>query len=87
MDRSVVARQLRDLWRANEDTATELEMIAAENVFDKRLSATLARKARALHRMAKSMKELHLVVARARFPGAIKTSGGGTRKRRPLKRD
>ena len=51
IDRKVVVRQLKALQLAITDGATEMEMVAAENVFDTRLSTLLKRRARSLYRL------------------------------------
>ncbi|MGH7923899.1 MAG: hypothetical protein ACREQH_04820 [Candidatus Binatus sp.] len=57
-------------------------MVAAENIFDQRLSAQLDRKARALNRMARRLDRLGRILVRAKFPGSIKSrSGAGKRQR------
>jgi hypothetical protein len=73
-DRRVLIDRLNALKLGVQTALTELAMIAAENVFDKRLSAKLERKAGALHRMAQRLEAVGKVVARAKFPGARKTA-------------
>jgi hypothetical protein len=68
MDRSVLIDQLKALKQNLRGAVTEIEMIAAEAVFDKRLSAQLKLKARALNRTAESLNTLGKVLARAKFP-------------------
>jgi hypothetical protein len=68
IDRSVLIRQVKALRITVRRALTEIEMIAAENVFDKRLSAKLTRKARELSRMAERLEALSKVLTRAKFP-------------------
>jgi hypothetical protein len=68
IDRSVLIRQVKALRLTISGALTEIAMVAAENVFDKRLSAKLARKARELNRMAERLDVLSKVLARAKFP-------------------
>lgn len=81
IDRKVVVRQLKALQLAITDGATEMEMVAAENVFDTRLSTLLKRRARSLYQTAQSLNVLRLAVARARFPRLRKTATRDSRKR------
>ena len=69
IDRAEVAARLYRLSKALSAGAAELEMVAAERVFDKRFSAQLVRKARDLKRLAKQLNRMHEEAARARFPG------------------
>lgn len=80
IDRKVVARQLKALQLAITDGATEMEMVAAESVFDTRLSSLLKRSARSLHRTVQGLNVLRLAVARARFPRVRKTATRDSRK-------
>ena len=68
IDRSVLIRQVKALKLTIRGTLTEIAMVAAENVFDKPLSAKLTRKARELSRMAERLDALSIVLARAKFP-------------------
>jgi hypothetical protein len=61
---------------------TEIATVAGESVFDKPLSAKLNRKARALDRLARRLDVLGNVLARAGFPGAGKSRGGASKRRR-----
>lgn len=81
IDRKVVVRQLQALQSAITDGATEMEMVAAESVFDTRLSTLLKRSARSLFRTARSLNVVRLAVVRARFPRVRKTSARASRKR------
>lgn len=82
IDRSVLVAQLDALQRAVRDALIEIAMVAAENIFDQRLSAQLDRKARALNRMARRLDRLGRILVRAKFPGSIKSrSGAGKRQR------
>lgn len=66
-DRSVLITELDAILLTVRNAVTELAMLAAENVFDKRLSANLKRKARDLDRMARRLDDLGKVLARAKF--------------------
>jgi hypothetical protein len=68
IDRSVLVGQLKALKQNLRSALTEIEMVAAETVFDKRLSAQLKRRARALNRTAERLDALGKVLARAKFP-------------------
>ena len=65
----MIARQLEALQLAIADGAMEMEMAAAENVFDMRLSTLLKREASSLYQVAKTLNVVRLAVVRARFPG------------------
>jgi deoxyribose-phosphate aldolase len=69
IDRAEVATHLYKLSQAISTGAKEIEMVAAERVFDKSLTAKLAGKARVLRRLAKQLNRMHELAARARFPG------------------
>jgi hypothetical protein len=68
IDRSTVLHQLQNLMRAIERGAEDIEMVAAEGVFDKSLSRALQRGARQLRRTAKDLNALLSSVARASYP-------------------
>jgi len=68
IDRSVLIGQVKSLRLTIRGALTEIAMVADENVFDKRLSAKLKRKARALNRMAQRLDALSKVLARAKLP-------------------
>ncbi len=68
IDRSVLIGQVTALTLTIRGALTEIAMVADENVFDKRLSAKLKRKARELNRTAERLDALSKVLARARFP-------------------
>jgi hypothetical protein len=70
IDRSTVLRQLQNLMRAIDEGAEDIEMAAAEGVFDKSLSRVLHRRAGQLHRTAKDLNALLRSVARAHIPRA-----------------
>jgi hypothetical protein len=72
IDRSVLFARVKALELTIQNALTEIAMVAAENVFDKPLTAKLNRKARALNQMAKRLDELGKVLARAKFPRARK---------------
>ncbi len=62
---------------ALEDGATEMTMIAAENVFERQVSKILNNEARVLLRMVRGLKDLRIAVARARFPKSRKYNDAG----------
>lgn len=68
LDRSTVLAQLQYLQRTIDEGAREMEMVAAEGVFDKSLSRLLEGRARSLHRTAKDLNSLLRSVARAHIP-------------------
>ena len=68
IDRSAVLDQLQNLRRTIDEGAEEMEMVAAERVFDKSLSRLLEGRARRLHRTAKDLNSLLRSVARAHIP-------------------
>ena len=68
IDQSVVLGQLQNLRRAIEEGAEELEMVAAERVFDKSLSRALERRARQLQQTAKDLNSLLRSIASAHLP-------------------
>lgn len=68
IDRSTVARDLKNLRSAIEDGAKQIEMVAAERVFDQSLSQALVQKARELHLVARDLNGLLRLVERARMP-------------------
>jgi hypothetical protein len=70
IDRSVVLGHLAELQRTVDEGATQLEMVAAEEVFDKGLSRAFTRKAEKLHAIARDLKSLLRSVAKAQIPGA-----------------
>jgi hypothetical protein len=65
-----VAHDLQILRRAIEEGAKQIEMVAAERVFDQSLSLTLAQKARELRLVAKDLDSVLRLVAKARIPRA-----------------
>ena len=67
-DRDALVRELKAVESALEDGATEMAMIAAENVFEQDVSKILNAEARARLRMVRGLKDLRIAVARARFP-------------------
>jgi hypothetical protein len=67
-DRSIVARELRSLQRATEEGAKQIDMVAAERVFDEPLSRALIRRARGLHLIARDLTSLLRLVAQAHIP-------------------
>ena len=74
-DRSVLITELDAILLTVRNAVTELAMLAAENVFDKRLSANLKRKARDLDRMARRLDDLGKVLARDEIPQCKKVAG------------
>ena len=71
-DRSALMGRVNALRLTVRNALTEIALVAAENVFNKPLSAKLKRKARALDQIARGLDELSKVLARARFPRARK---------------
>ncbi len=71
-DRDALVRKLKMVESALEDGATEMTMIAAENVFERQVSKILNNEARVLLRMVRGLKDLRNAVARARFPKSRK---------------
>jgi hypothetical protein len=69
LDRADVSLSLGRLSRTLGAGAMELEMVAAERVFNKSFSAKLIRRARDLLRLSKELNHLHEKAARASFPG------------------
>jgi hypothetical protein len=67
-DRDALLGQLEALLLVIRNAATEIAMVAAENVFDRRLSAELKRKARQLNREARRLETIGSAIARAKFP-------------------
>ena len=68
IDRTTVTLQLRNLRRAVDEGAMEMDMVAAERVFDKALSHALIRSARKLHSIVTELDALLRLVARAHLP-------------------
>jgi len=62
---SLVLHQIDDLQRAIDDNAMELEMVAAEGVFIKSLSAQLLLASRTLKEIAPELRVLRRLVARS----------------------
>ena len=67
-DRSVLIGQLKAVQLTVRNAVNEIAMLAAENVFNKQLSAKLKRKARDLDRTARRLDDLGRLLARAKFP-------------------
>lgn len=80
-DRKALLRQLRALLRTIHDASTELAMIAAENVFDLRVSAGLEQKARTLRRAARRLDRIGAALSRAKFPSAKRSRARGRKRR------
>ena len=68
IDRSTVASELQNLKGVIEEGAKQIEMVAAERVFDQSLSRELVRRARKLQLVARDLNGLLKLVARARMP-------------------
>jgi hypothetical protein len=66
-DRRVLIGQVKALQATIRNASKEISMVAAENVFDKPLSAKLKRKARVLDRIARKLDDMSKVLARAKF--------------------
>ena len=71
IDRSTVTLQLRNLRRAVDEGAMEMDLVAAERVFGKPVSHALMRIARKLHLIATDLDSLLRLVARARMPKTL----------------
>jgi hypothetical protein len=69
LDRSVVVGQLNSLSRVLSAEALQIEMVAAERVFNKSFSSRLARLALSLQRFAKELNAMRKEAARQRSPG------------------
>ena len=67
-DRDALVQELKLIESALEEGATEMTMIAAENVFEQQVSKILTSEARAMLRMVRGLKDLRIAVARARLP-------------------
>jgi hypothetical protein len=83
IDRKALLREVQTLLSTILNTSTEIAMVAAENVFDRRTSSALKRNAGALHRTAQRLEAMGVAVARAKIGGA-KTPRG--RPRKPARR-
>jgi hypothetical protein len=68
IDRSNLVLELRTIRRAINESAEEMEMVAAERVFLDSVSRILARTARKLYRVSEDLHGLHRMVERARVP-------------------
>lgn len=86
IDRSNLVRQLRTIRRAINESAEEMEMVAIEQVFVKRVSQALIRTARKLYRGAEDLNGLQRMIERAHAPGALNGSDPKPRNR-PKSRD
>jgi len=71
-DRDALVRELKVIESSLEEGATEMTMVAAENVFERQVSKILDAEARALIRMVRGLKDLRIAVARARLPKSRK---------------
>ena len=71
-DRDALVRELKVIESSLEEGATEMTMVAAENVFEHQVSKILDAEARALLRMVRGLKDLRIAVARARLPKSRK---------------
>jgi hypothetical protein len=67
-DRRVLIGQVKAIQLTVRNAMTQIAMLAAENVFDKPLSAKLKRRARDLDRTARRLNVLGKALARAKFP-------------------
>jgi len=65
-DRNAVLHQVDNMRWAIDQDASDLEMVAAEGIFEKALCDELVRASQALHRMALEMKVLRVHVGQAR---------------------
>jgi hypothetical protein len=88
IDRSNLVLQLRTIRRAINEGAEEMEMVAIEQVFVKRVSQALIRNARKLYRVAEDLNGLQRLIERAHVPGAFNGSNPKPKPRnRPKARD
>jgi len=71
IDRANLVRQLRTIRRAINESAEEMDMVAIEQVFVKRVSHALVRTARKLYRVAEDLSGLQRLIERAHAPGAL----------------
>ena len=71
IDRANLVRQLRTIRRAINESAEEMDMVAIEQVFVKRVSQALVRTARKLYRVAEDLSGLQRLIERAHAPGAL----------------
>ena len=65
LDRSIVVDELTDLRETINRGAMQLEMVSAEGMFDQPLSEAIGRKAGALRRLSRKLKNLAIKVASA----------------------
>jgi len=65
LDRGVVIGQVSALRRSITNGAKQLDMIAAEKIFDQPLSEMILRKAIALQKLARELKQLAIKIAAA----------------------
>ena len=88
IDRSNLVRQLRTIRRAINESAEEMDMVAIEQVFVKRVSQALIRSARKLYGVAEDLNGLQRMIERAHPPGAFNGSDPKPKPRhRPKSRD
>ena len=88
IDRSNLVRQLRTIRRAINESAEEMEMVAIEQVFVKRVSQALIRTARKLYRGAEDLNDLQRLIERAHPPRPPeRSSSKPTTRNRPKSRD
>jgi hypothetical protein len=88
IDRSNLVRQLRTIRRAINESAEEMEMVAVEQVFVKRVSQALIRTARKLYRGAEDLNGLQRLIERAHLPKPPERSNSKpTPRNRPKSRD
>jgi len=81
IDRKALLHQVKVLLLTMHEAATELAMLAAENVFDKRVSAALKQRARTLRRASRKLDGIGDALSKAKFPKA-RRSRTRLRKRR-----
>jgi len=65
LDRGIVIGQVSTLRRSITNGAKQMDMIAAEKIFDQPLSEMILRKAQALQKLARELKELAIKIAAA----------------------
>jgi hypothetical protein len=87
-DRKALLLNLMAVEKAMEEGATEMKMIAGENVFDSRVSKILAGESRDITRMVRQLTDLRREVALARYLSAKNSANpiSSSRDRKPHRR-
>jgi hypothetical protein len=86
IDRSNLILQLRNIRRAINESAEEMEMVAIERVFVKSVSRALTGTARKLYQVAEDLNVLHRMIQRAHLPKEPERSNPKSRPRPRHKR-